>query len=158
LKVRTLETLEEMIVNHPFWAGLNLQHFDLLKKCATFQRYEAGQSIFQEGENADHFYLIQKGRVTLHAFVPGRGAVTVQTVGGGDALGWSWLFPPHQWHFSAHSSESTEAIVFGAKLLRDEAERNHDFGYELTKRVSKMLLQRLQETRLLLMDFYGLPS
>jgi CRP/FNR family cyclic AMP-dependent transcriptional regulator len=158
LKVRILETLEEMIVNHPFWAGLNLHHFDLLKKCATFQRFDVGQSIFQEGGNADHFYLIQKGRVTLDAFVPGRGAVTVQTVGGGDALGWSWLFPPHQWHFSAHSSDPTEAIVFGAKLLRDEAEQNHDFGYELTKRVSKMLLQRLQETRLLLVDFYGFPG
>ena len=153
-----MEALEEMIVDHPFWAGLNPRYFDMLKNCARFLRFEAGQSIFQEGGNADHFYLIQKGRVTLHAFVPGRGAVTVQTVSAGDALGWSWLFPPHQWHFSAHSSDPTEAIVFGAKLLRDEAERNHDFGYELTKRVSKMLLQRLQETRLLLMDFYGLPS
>ena len=153
-----METFEEMIVNHPFWAGLNLHHFDLLKKCATFQRFDVGQSIFQEGGHADNFYLIQKGRVTLHAFVPGRGAVTVQTVSGGDALGWSWLFPPHQWHFSAHSSDPTEAIVFGAKLLRDEAEQNHDFGFELTKRVSKMLLQRLQETRLLLVDFYGFPG
>ena len=153
-----METLEEMIVKHPFWAGLNLHYFDLLKKCAGFQRFEASRSIFQEGGNADHFYLIQKGRVTLHAFVPGRGVVTVQTLGAGDALGWSWLFPPHQWHFSAHSSDPTEAIVFGAKLLRDEAEENHDFGYELTKRVSKMLLQRLQGTRLLLVNFYGFPS
>ena len=153
-----METLEEMIVKHPFWAGLNLHYFDLLKKCAGFQRFEAGRSIFQEGGNADHFYLIQKGRVTLHAFVPGRGVVTVQTLGAGDALGWSWLFPPYQWHFSAHSSDSTETIIFDAKPLRDEAEENHDFGYELTKRVSKMLLQRLQGARLLLVNFYGFPA
>ena len=153
-----METLEEMIVKHPFWAGLNLHYFDLLKKCAGFQRFEASRSIFQEGGNADHFYQIQKGRVTLHAFVPGRGVVTVQTLGAGDALGWSWLFPPYQWHFSAHSSDSTETIIFDAKPLRDEAEENHDFGYELTKRVSKMLLQRLQGTRLLLVNFYGFPA
>jgi CRP/FNR family cyclic AMP-dependent transcriptional regulator len=134
-----------------------LHYVDLLKKCAAFERFDVGQSIFQEGGNAGQFYLIQKGRVTLDAFVPGRGIVTIQTVGSGDALGWSWLFPPYQWHFSAHSSDATEAIVFGAKLLRDEAEQNHDFGYELTRRVSKMLLQRLQETRLLLVDFYGFP-
>jgi CRP/FNR family transcriptional regulator, cyclic AMP receptor protein len=158
LKVRALETLEEMIVNHPFWAGLNPCYIDFLKKCATFQRFDVGQSILQEGGNAEHFYLIQKGRVTLRAFVPGRGTVTVQTLGSGDALGWSWLFQPHQWHFSAHASDSTEALVFDAKILRAEAEQNHDFGYELTKRVSKMLLQRLQETRLLLVDFYGLPA
>ena len=147
-----------MIVKHPFWAGLNLHYFDLLKKCAGFQRFEVGQSIFQEGGKADRFYLIQKGLVTLHAFVPGRGVVTVQTLGGGDALGWSWLFPPYQWHFSAHSSDSTETVIFDAKPLRDEAEENHDFGYELTKRVSKMLLQRLQGARLLLVNFYGFPA
>ena len=147
-----------MIVKHPFGGGLNPHYFDLLKRCATFQRFDAGQSIFQEGGNADHFYLIQKGRVTLHAFVPGRGVVTVQTLGAGDALGWSWLFPPYQWHFSAHSSDSTETIIFDAKPLRDEAEENHDFGYELTKRVSKMLLQRLQGARLLLVNFYGFPA
>ena len=153
-----METLEELIVNHPFWAGLNPHYIDLLKNCATFQRFDVGQSILQEGGNAERFYLIQKGRVTLHAFVPGRGTITVQTVGAGDALGWSWLFPPHQWHFSAHSSDSTEVLIFDAKFLRDAAEQNHDFGYELTKRVSKMLLQRLQETRLLLVDFYGFPG
>ena len=65
------------------------------------------------------------------------------------------MFPPYQWHFSARGSDVTEVIVFAAKTLRDEAEQNHDFGYELIKRVSKLLLQRLQETRLLLVDFYG---
>ena len=150
-----METLEEMIVKHPFWTGLNPHYFDLLNGCATFERFGVDQSIFKEGGNADQFYLIQNGRVTLDAFVPGRGVITVQTVSAGDALGWSWLFPPYQWHFTARGSDVTEAIVFAAKTLRDEAEQNHGFGYELIKRVSKLLLQRLQETRLLLVDFYG---
>jgi CRP/FNR family transcriptional regulator, cyclic AMP receptor protein len=115
-----VEALEQMIVDHPFWAGLHVHYFDLLKKCARFQHFEAGQSIFKEGGSADYFYLIQKGRLTLHAFVPGRGAVTIQTLSGGDALGWSWLFPPYQWHFSADSSDSTETIIFDAKPLGDE--------------------------------------
>jgi len=150
-----METLEEMIVKHPFWAGLNPQYFALLKGCTTFERYGVNQLIFKEGGNADQFYLIQKGRATLDAFVPGRGFVTIQTVGAGDALGWSWLFPPYQWHFSARASDVTEAMVFAAKTLCDKAEQDHDFGYELIKRVSKPLLQRLQATRLLLVDFYG---
>lgn len=149
-----MEPLQEMIVKHPFWAGLDPQYFDLLLGCATFERFGAGQPIFKEGGNADQFYLIQNGHVTIGAFVPGRGAVTIQTVSAGDALGWSWLSPPYQWHFSARASDVTETIVFAAKTLRDKAEQNHDFGYELIKRVSKLLLQRLQETRLVLIDFY----
>jgi CRP-like cAMP-binding protein len=150
-----MEPLQEMIVKHPFWAGLDPRYFDLLLGCATFERFGADHLIFKEGENADQFYLIQNGHVTLSAFVPGRGSVTILTVSAGDALGWSWLFPPYQWHFSARASNFTETIVFAAKTFRDKAEQNHDFGYELIKRISKLLLQRLQETRLQLVDFYG---
>ena len=147
-----------MIVKHPFLNGLNPDYFHLLQECAKSERFEAGQLVFQEGQEADHFYLIQTGQVRIDAFVPGRGNITVQTVSAGDALGWSWLFPPYQWHFSARGSDVTEAIVFAAKTLRDEAEQNHDFGYELIKRVSRVMLQRLQETRLLLVDFYDFPN
>jgi len=152
-----VQTLEEMILKHPFWSGLNLSYFRPLRECATFERYQAGQLLFQEGQEADHFFLIQTGQVRLDAFVPGRGSVTIQTVNAGAALGWSWLFPPYQWHFSAHANEKTELIAFDAQFLRATSEANHDFGYELIKRVSSVLLQRLHETRLLLVDFYGFP-
>jgi CRP-like cAMP-binding protein len=152
-----VDTLKEVILKHPFWTGLNPQHFDLVQQCAGLERFEAGQLIFQEGQKADRFFLIQTGRVRLDAFVPGRGTVTIQTVSAGAALGWSWLFPPYQWNFSAHANEITELVAFDAQFLRDTSEVNHDFGYELFKRMSSVLLQRLQETRLLLVDFYGFP-
>jgi CRP/FNR family transcriptional regulator, cyclic AMP receptor protein len=154
-KDQRVEALEEMIAKHPFWNGLNPQYFPLLQERAALERYEAGQLIFQEGQEAGRFFLIQTGQVRLDAFVPGRGTVTVQTVSAGAALGWSWLFPPYQWHFSAHANEVTELMAFDAQFLRDASEANHDFGYELIKRVSSVLLQRLQETRLLLVAFYG---
>ena len=153
-----VETLEEMIVKHPFLNGLNPDYFHLLQECAKSERFEAGQLVFQEGQEADHFYLIQTGQVRIDAFVPGRGNITVQTVSAGAALGWSWLFPPFQWHFSAHANETTELMAFDAQFLRDTSEANHDFGYELIKRVSRVMLQRLQETRLLLVDFYDFPN
>ena len=150
-----METLEELIVNHPFWAGLNPHYIDLLKNCATFQRFDVGQSILQEGGNAERFYLIQKGRVTLHAFVPGRGTITVQTVGAGDALGWSWLFPPHVWHFTARAVEPTEAIFFYGTILRDYCERDPSLGYELFKRMTPVMIKRLQSARRKMLSVYA---
>ena len=152
-----METLKEMIAKHPFCKGLNPACLKMLKKCAKSESFEAAQLLFQEGGKADTFYLIWRGQVRLDAFVPGRGTITVQTVSAGAALGWSWLFPPYQWHFSAHTNEITEVVAFNAQTLRDFSEENHDFGYELIKRVSGVMLQRLQETRLLLVDFYGPP-
>jgi hypothetical protein len=91
----------------------------------------------------------------LETFVPGKNAVTIQTLGPGEALGWSWLFPPYRWHFSARSGAFTEAIALQARALREYAEENHDFGYELAKRVGQVILDRLQATRLRLVNFYG---
>jgi len=79
----------------------------------------------------------------------------MQTIGPGDALGWSWLFPPYQWRFSARSIDATEAVSFGARSLREYDEENHDFGYDLAMRIERIVLERLQSTRLLLADLYG---
>jgi CRP/FNR family cyclic AMP-dependent transcriptional regulator len=92
--------------------------------CATFERFGVDQSIFKEGGNAEQFYLIQNGRATLDAFVPGRGVSTVQSVSAGDAFGCSWLFPPYQWHFSARASDVTEAIVFAPKRSAIKRSKN----------------------------------
>jgi CRP/FNR family transcriptional regulator, cyclic AMP receptor protein len=147
--------MEHKIAIHPFWKGMDPDHLRLMQEIAISERFQAGQLIFQEGQPADRFCLIQTGQVRLDAFVPGRGIVTVQTLIAGDPLGWSWLFLPYRWHFSAHANETTELIVFDGKFLRDLSELNHEFGYELIKRVSNVLLERLQEMRLLLADSYG---
>jgi CRP/FNR family transcriptional regulator, cyclic AMP receptor protein len=149
-----MEILEEIIANHPFWKGLNPRYVPLLQEAAISKRFEPGQLIFQERQEADRFCLIQTGQVRLDAFVHGRGTVTMQTLSAGAALGWSWLYPPYRWHFSAHANEITDLIVFDAKSLRDQSELNHDFGYELFKRISSVVVERLQETRLLLTDFF----
>ena len=65
----------------------------------------------------------------------------------GDVLGWSWLFPPFSWNFQARAIEPTSAIVLSGAHLLVTAEGNHDFGYELMKRVAQVVIHRLQATR-----------
>ncbi len=108
--------------------------------------FEPGTVVVETGEPANCFYLIVKGQVALET----RGDLSplrVQTIGPGDVLGWSWLFPPYCWHFDAIAKEKTEAIFFYGSRLRQECDRNHDFGYELFKRMSQILVTRLQSTR-----------
>lgn len=152
--MQTMDTLESLIVNHPFLSGLNPHFYHFFNECALLRRYDPGQEVFHEHGNAGHFYLISSGKVTLETFVPGCGRVTIQTLGPGEALGWSWLFPPHQWHFSASAAEPTELIEFDAAHLREKAEENRDFANELITRVAKILLERLQGTREQLIDLY----
>lgn len=156
MDMQTLDPLECSIVRHPFLSGLNPHYLHFFTECSAFRRFGRGQEVFHEGGEADHFYLILDGKVALETFVPGCGMVTIQTLGPGEALGWSWLFPPHQWHFTATAKEPTEAVAFDAASLRDKAEENLDFANDLVSRVARVLLQRLQGTRRQLIDLYAM--
>jgi len=153
-----METLERILAEHPFFAGLDARHIQLIVGCATNVRFDAGQFIFREGEEANEFYVIRHGKVALEVFVPGRGPVTIQTLGEGEILGWSWLIPPYHWHFNARAIELTRAIALDGKCLRAKCEDDHDLGYELLKRFAHIVEQRLQATRLQLLDVYGVHS
>jgi CRP/FNR family transcriptional regulator, cyclic AMP receptor protein len=153
-----MPTLEQIIVEHPFWHRLKSDYFQCLKECASELHFGVQQQIFLEGSDADRFYLIHAGRVALETFAPGKGVITIQTIGSGEALGWSWLFPPYRWHFTARSVDRTEVVAFNAHKLRERAGEDHDFGYDITMRVSQVLLQRLQATRMQLLDFYAPPT
>ncbi len=150
-----MRTLEGVLAGHPFFEGMDPRYFELMVGCAANMRFAAGELIFREGQPADHFYLIRVGRIALETHVPGRGSVTVQTLGDGDILGWSWLVPPYNWRFDARAAETTRAIGFDGKCLRGKCERDHELGYELQKRVIAVLGEYLDATRFRLLDIYA---
>ncbi len=155
MKTTTLEPLEKLIAEHPFWKGSKPDLMRFLKPAAVLQRFGVGQTVFQQGQDADHFFLVLHGHVALERFVPGKGMVTIQTVGSGEALGWSWLFAPYIWHLTARSTDATEAIAFGARALRDKAAQDHEFGYDLAMRVGRIMWRRLGAMTDQLLDFYA---
>ena len=150
-----METLEGLIAEHPLFKGLEMRHLQFLVGCASNVRFEPGQFVFREGEEANQCYLIRHGKVTLEIDAPPRGSIIIQTLGEGDVLGWSQLFPPYRWKFSARSIELTRAIALDGKCLRGKSEEDHDLGYELLKRFARVIQERLQATRLQLINIYA---
>lgn len=153
-----MQTLEPILSEHPFLKGLKPEHLKLLVGCASNVRFNAGQYLFREGEEANQFYMIRQGKVAVEIHAAGRGPITVQTVGEGDVLGWSWLIPPYRWRFDARALELTRAIALDGKCLRTKSEEDYDLGYELLKRFSNIIVERLEATRLQLLDVYGAGS
>jgi len=144
----TMESIRNILIGHPFFSGLSEPYLYLLESLAAFEHFEAHQQIFESGATADKFYLIHKGKIALQTqFLVGRGIMTIQHLGAGEALGWSWLFPPYEWRFGAIAVEPTDTLVFNAEDLRKQAQSNCYFGYELAMRVGGVLLKRLQATR-----------
>jgi CRP-like cAMP-binding protein len=149
-----METLQDILTTHPFFIDLPEQHIEALVGCVSNVRFEAGNIIFRDGEEANHFYLIREGKVSLQVFPERHGPLTILTLSEGDILGWSWLFPPYRWKFSARAIEPTRAFAVDAKCLREKAEHDHDLGYEILKRFAHVVEGRLEATRLHLLNVY----
>ncbi len=143
-----LPALRNMIAGHSFFRQLSAEHVDALSSCAMQTRFPSDDFIFHQGDVANRFYLIEEGCVALEANQPGHGTIRIQTIGAGDALGWSWLFPPNIWRFSARAIEPTRAIFFYGTWLRAQFEQHPGLGDELMRRMAQLVVERLQATQL----------
>ena len=149
-----METLAPVLAIHPFFGGMELRHLELLAGCARNVLFEREEIIFRQGEEARLSYLIRTGQVALQLFADRRGPLTILTLGDGDVLGWSWLAPASRWKFTARALETTRAVALEGKCLRDKAEADHDFGFELLKRFVHVIEDRVQATSLQLLNVY----
>jgi CRP/FNR family transcriptional regulator, cyclic AMP receptor protein len=119
---------------------------DLIVAGAKHAEYDADHTIFRKGEPANQFFLIESGMVALEADGPRKGSAPIQMVGDGELLGWSWLFPPFTWHFSARAVKSTQAFVLNGGHLLVLCEENHDLGFDVMRRIAQIVISRMEAT------------
>jgi CRP-like cAMP-binding protein len=139
--------IEKRLAAHRFLKGMTGHHIELLALCAVPTQFDPGQTIFLEGEPANGFYLLETGKVVLEGKTNDGRQVVIDTVSAGEPLGWSWLFPPYLWHFSARATERCGAICLSGTLLRQHREDDLTLSHELFKRASEVMVRRLQRAR-----------
>ena len=139
-----------ILAAQPFLKGLSKQQLEMMSNNAMEVEFPVGKMIFNEGLPAHRFYVILKGEVALESSGGKKYGKPdlIQTIKTGDVMGWSWLFPPYLWNFDARAVKPTKAIIFFATTLREQCEKDPRLGYELMKRVAKVVINRLQATRL----------
>jgi CRP/FNR family cyclic AMP-dependent transcriptional regulator len=146
-------SLYRLIANQPFFKGLNSRQLQLLAASALEMKFETGTTIFAEGSPANRFFLVLTGRVELSSEMEDRNVISIQTLGPGDELGWSWLFPPYSMHFTARALEPTTTIFFYGTRLREQCEQDHELGYQLMKRIAEVATRSLRATQQRLMQY-----
>ena len=150
-----MQAIEELIASARIFAGLERQQLAVIAGCGRNEHAASGAFLLREGEPAERFFLIRRGLVALEVNAPGHGALKIETLHAGDAVGLSWLFEPYRWQLDARALEPSELIGFDAVCLRDKLEADHELGYELMRRFAANLVERLQATRFQLLDVYG---
>ncbi len=150
-----MEIKEDAIRKQRHFKDLPTPYLQALIRCASLQTFAAKSFVFKLGGKAEAFYLIQSGSVAIEMYSSQRGNVRIQTLHEGDLLGWSWLYPPYKWHFDAQVLEESQILVFDAKAFLEQCETDHEMGYLIQRRFGQMMVERLQATRLQLLDLYG---
>jgi CRP/FNR family cyclic AMP-dependent transcriptional regulator len=150
-----MEPIDTLLRASPVFEGLDPEALGLIAGCASNVHFDQGAVLFREGDPADTFFLIRHGTVALEMFVPARGAAVIETIEAGEVVGWSWLFPPYRWHFDARALTPLRATTFDGACLRGKCDEDPALGYDLMSRFAQVLIERLQWTRLRLLDVYG---
>jgi len=149
-----IQKIEILLREHPFFQDMRPEYIDSLAGCASNVRFKARETVFQQDEKANHFYILESGKIAIDLSTPGRGVLTIETLGKGQVLGWSWLFPPYEWQYGARAVEDTKAIAMDARCLRGKCETDPALGYDLMKRFSAIMARRMQRARLQMLDIY----
>jgi CRP/FNR family cyclic AMP-dependent transcriptional regulator len=150
-----VETIDTILRDVPLFDGLSDEALELIAGCGSNVHFGEGELLFRQGDPADTFFVIRHGSVALETFVPARGPVTIETIESGDVVGWSWLFAPYRWHFDAKALVGVRATAFDGACLRGKCDAHPALGYQLMSRFAQVIIERLQWTRLRLLDVYG---
>jgi len=135
-----------------------------LKKVSALCRggsYREGMMIFKEGDEATELYVLTEGSVALEMEVrpvPERPAIptAVEVVSKGEGFGWSALVEPHVYTLSARCMTNCTVLAIKGDMLRRVIADDPGLGYELMKRVARLIALRLSHTRLRLTSGLGL--
>jgi CRP/FNR family cyclic AMP-dependent transcriptional regulator len=150
-----IEVTGAALATHPFLHGMSSDQLAALAGTAHDVKFPVRHRLFEDGGNATRFWLIQSGHISLDLHIPGEGPVVIETIGMGELLGWSWLFPPYRWAFGAVAAAPVEAFEFDAAAVRECCAVDPGLGYELNQRITRVLAKRLQATRIRLIARSG---
>ena len=153
-----IEVNAAALAAHPFLHGMSADQLGLLADAARDVSFPARYRLFEDGGYATRFWLIQAGHVSLDLHVPGEGPVVIESIGMGELLGWSWLFPPYKWAFGAVAASAVEAFEFDAPAVRELCAAHCELSHEFNQRVTRVLAKRLQATRIRLIARSGHPA
>jgi CRP-like cAMP-binding protein len=145
--------IAHVLALHPFVTGLTDAQVTALASCATPVRFDAGATIFREGQPADACYLLHRGDISLQMHAPD-GPLVVETIYGAQVLGWSWLVPPHRWRFDAVAIDAVDAIRLDAACTRRLLRADPELGAVVSQRLLAVVSDRLAHTRVRLLDVY----
>jgi len=140
------EQFLEMAHAYRLLSELDPRQLRKLLPLAGERQYQKGEVILREGDKSAYLSLIVSGEVILEK-VAGGEVIPIQTLGAGEAMGWSALTAEGHAQFRARALTPVATIFFPSECLREACERDPEMGYHLMKQLLQVVTQRLDAVR-----------
>lgn len=152
------DAIASKLAGHELLSGLKREYVEFLAAQARERSLPKGERLFQHGTAATTFYLVESGSVTLEVPAISGPKLEVQCLPVGSIIGWSWAIAPYKWTFDARASEDSTVLEFDGQAVLAKCDVDHEFGYELLKRFSSLMAERLEAARQRMMDEWNPPG
>lgn len=150
--------LELFLAEQRFFSGLSSEAIALLARSAKERALATNKILIRHDDAAASFFLVRKGRISREVPAILGPPLIMHSIGEGEVLGWSWLIPPRRWTLQARVEEPTVVLEFDGATLLARCEKDPALGYELLKRFSSLMSERLTHSRQRMMSEWNPPG
>ena len=135
--------------------GLSDEKLAVIAGLAEEIEVKAGEVIFCEGCEADRFYILLEGNISLWMKLTSRPENLVLGIINkrGQSFGWSVLVSANHYTASAECKEDSKLLAFNGKSLIDYMKSDTEAGFVLAMRMAEIVSSRLRYYRVLLKTF-----
>lgn len=119
---------------------------EMLKKVmpiVDFLRFDERESIFREGDSADRFYMLTRGKILLEKRISEKITVSVGTVKPGFSFGWSAMLGGGSYASDAICAEPCETFSFKREKILPLMDADPKMGYIMSQRLLRIVKRRL---------------
>lgn len=133
----------------PMFNELSEDVTSLIAAKAELKKFDAGELIFKEGDNAHSIHFLVNGTIALKVQIMTRpDHVTVSYIGKqNDCFGWSGLVSPNYYTASAICEDPTEVLEIKGVDLLAILEQHPAAGFRVMHRMANLVSDRLRNSR-----------
>jgi len=121
--------------------AMNKSFVKKIMNVSTTESYEQGDLLFKQGDLANQFYILLKGRIKLTLGETGRSVYIVSHAG--EAFGWSSLIDRETYTASAECMTLVKLLRFDQEKVLKTLEEDPANGLVFFKRLADILGNRL---------------
>lgn len=122
---------------------LNDPMLDKLVPIIDFLRFEERDAVFREGDIADRFFMLRRGKVLLEKRISDKITVSVGTVKAGFSFGWSAMLDGGPYTSDAICSEPCEVFSVRREKILPMMDADPTLGYIISQRLLRVIKKRL---------------